>query len=59
MHAKTMVVDDDLSVVASINLDPLSLNELEEVALVVQDRELAATLVKTFQTDCTHGKVLQ
>ena len=28
MHAKTMVVDDELSVVASINLDPLSLNKL-------------------------------
>jgi cardiolipin synthase len=55
MHAKTMVVDDELSVVASINLDPLSLNKLEEVALVVQDRAFAANLARTFEVDVTHA----
>jgi cardiolipin synthase len=56
MHAKTMLVDDELSVVASINLDPLSLNKLEEVALVVQDRAFAATLAGTFQADLKNAK---
>lgn len=58
MHAKTMLVDDELSVVASINLDPLSLNKLEEVALVVQDRDFAAKLAKTFEDDMTHARSL-
>jgi cardiolipin synthase len=56
MHAKTMVVDDELSVVASINLDPLSLNKLEEVALVVQDRAFAENLARTFEADVTHAR---
>lgn len=56
MHAKTMLVDDELSVVASINLDPLSLNKLEGVALVVQDRAFAAKLAKTFEEDTTHAR---
>ncbi len=56
MHAKTMVVDDELSVVASINLDPLSLNKLEEVALVVQDRAFAANLARTFEADVTQAR---
>ena len=56
MHAKTMVVDEDLSVVASINLDPLSLNKLEEVALVVQDRAFAANLAKSFEADVSHTR---
>lgn len=58
MHAKTMVVDDELSLVGSINLEPLSLTKLEEVALVVQDRELAAKLAKRFELDCTHARRL-
>lgn len=58
MHAKTMVVDDELSVVASINLDPLSLNKLEEVALVVQDKAFAAQLAKTFEDDLTHARAV-
>jgi len=58
MHAKTMVVDDELSVVASINLDPLSLTKLEEVALVVQDKAFAAKLTQTFEADCAHSRQL-
>lgn len=55
MHAKTMVVDEELAVVASINLDPLSLGKLEEVALVVQDRAFAAGLATTFEADLGHA----
>lgn len=58
MHAKTMLVDDDLVTVASINLDPLSLGKLEESALVVQDAAFAATLAASFDADCTHAERL-
>ncbi|CAN5700841.1 phospholipase D-like domain-containing protein [soil metagenome] len=58
MHAKTMVVDDELAVVASINLDPLSLGKLEEVALVVQDRGFVTTLASTFEADLKHAKTI-
>jgi len=58
MHAKTMVVDDELSLIGSINLDPLSLNKLEEGALVVDDRALAAALALGFGRDCEHAKEL-
>ena len=37
IHSKSFVVDDRLSVVGSINLDPLSLNKLDEDALVIDD----------------------
>lgn len=52
MHAKTMIVDDKLVTVGSINLDPLSLNELEEAALVLEDAELNKQLAASFEKDC-------
>jgi cardiolipin synthase len=58
MHSKTMVVDDELALVGSINLDPLSLNKLEEGALVVDDRALTAALALSFGQDCEHAKEL-
>lgn len=59
MHAKTMVVDDELAVVASINLDPLSLNKLEEVALVVQDRAFTAKLAQSFEQDAARCRPVE
>ncbi len=58
MHAKTMLIDDELALVGSINLDPLSLNELEEDALVVQDRGFAEHLGQAFRADCARAKAL-
>jgi cardiolipin synthase A/B len=58
MHAKTIVVDEELAQVGSINLDPLSLNELEEDALVVQDRAFADQLSQAFVADCGRSKAL-
>jgi cardiolipin synthase len=51
MHSKTMVVDKSLVLIGSVNLDPLSLNKLEEAALVAEDPALAAELVKLFEED--------
>lgn len=52
LHSKTMVVDGHLAVIGSINLDPLSLNTLDEVALVADDATLAGALEETFVADC-------
>jgi cardiolipin synthase A/B len=59
MHAKTMLVDDELVLVGSINLDPLSLNKLEEAAFVTFDAELAAELERSFAADCSQSRELE
>jgi len=58
MHAKTMLVDDELALVGSINLDPLSLNALEEAALLVHDRAFAMDLARSFEVDSAHAEEL-
>lgn len=58
MHAKTMLVDDELVLVGSINLDPLSLTKLEEVALIAEERHLATELGQAFVADCALSKEL-
>lgn len=54
LHAKTMLVDDHLSVVGSINFDRLSLAEMEEGSLVMSDPRVVAELVKSWETDLAH-----
>jgi len=56
MHAKTMVVDDEIALVSTINLEPLSLGKLEEDALVVTDRSFNGDLARTFEADCLHAR---
>ena len=51
MHAKTVIVDDRLAVVGSINLDALSLTRLEEDAVVVDDPELVTALARQWDED--------
>jgi cardiolipin synthase len=55
MHAKTMVVDDRLSVVGTINLDLLSLRELDEAALVIEDAATNEQLARSFEADCEYA----
>ena len=52
MHAKTIVVDDKIAVVGSQNLDPLSLHQLEEGSLVIEDATFNAGLADAFLRDC-------
>jgi cardiolipin synthase A/B len=59
MHAKTLVVDDDIGVVGSINLDPLSLNQLEEGALVFESQATVAQLAHDFEEDLTVARELK
>lgn len=56
MHAKTMLVDDRLVLVGSINYDPLSFNLLEEGSLVLEDDAAAREMEAFFQEDLTHAK---
>jgi len=56
MHAKTMLVDDRLVVVGSINLDYLSMELLEEGCLVVDDRRFAAELEQTWELDLSRSR---
>lgn len=58
MHAKTMLADDALVVVGSMNLDLLSLRKLDEVALLIDDEGIGTVLAKSFESDCTHAREL-
>jgi cardiolipin synthase A/B len=53
MHSKVMVVDHHLSMVGSVNLDPMSLRQSRECALVVDDEKVAAQLASDFEWDLT------
>jgi cardiolipin synthase len=56
LHSKAMLVDTELAVVGSINLDPLSLNELEEAALVTRDADVNSQLAQSFLRDCERAR---
>lgn len=58
MHSKTILVDDEIGVIGSMNLEPISLQRLEEDALVVQDRAFNAEMAKRFEADCTHARAI-
>lgn len=53
LHAKTMIVDEHLSVVGSINLDRLSLEAMEEGSLVMSDPRVVSELEKRWELDVT------
>ena len=59
LHAKTMLVDDSLALIGSINLDPLSLNTLDDVALVVDDRAVNTELTERFEADCKQASAVK
>jgi len=59
LHSKTMVVDDHLSVLGSINLDRLSLNAMEEGSLVMSDPHVVEELTKTWEADLLHCKEIK
>ncbi|RYZ42570.1 MAG: hypothetical protein EOO71_07250 [Myxococcaceae bacterium] len=59
MHAKTMLVDDRLVLVGSINYDALSFNLLEEGSLVLEDVDAARQLEAIFLEDLTKAREVQ
>jgi cardiolipin synthase len=56
MHAKTLLVDDWLSVVGSTNLDSLSLNKLGEGSLVLADEEFARKQERCWERDLRYSR---
>ncbi|MDB4967103.1 MAG: cls1 [Myxococcales bacterium] len=54
MHAKTMIVDDRVSLIGSINLDVLSLRRLEEDSVIVDDPALVDALERDWVQDVAH-----
>ena len=56
MHAKTMLLDDRLVVVGSINLDFLSMEWLDEGSLVVDDAGFAAELERRWELDLERSR---
>ena len=58
MHAKTILVDDRLALIGSVNLEPLSLGSLEESAILVDDAETAKALEAQFLEDSLTAKEL-
>ncbi len=55
LHSKTVLVDDSLVVVGSSNLDALSLNKMDEGALVADDPRLAKQLERQWVEDLKHS----
>ena len=55
LHSKTMLVDDELYAVGSLNFDALSLNKMEEDMLVAIDKEGAKELAEDFEDDLTRS----
>ncbi len=51
IHAKTLVVDDEVILVGSINFDPRSFSLNAEAGIVAADATLAARMNKTFAAD--------
>jgi len=56
MHAKIFIVDDHLAAVGSINLDELSLDNLEEDALLVDDPGFAGQMMADWRKDLEVSK---
>lgn len=51
LHAKSMVIDDEIAFVGSYNLDPRSENINTEAGLIVRDRHFARQLRAQIETD--------
>jgi cardiolipin synthase len=56
VHAKTIVVDDDLAVVGTANLDTRSFRLNFELAVLLYDEPLTARLAAAFETDLAQSR---
>jgi cardiolipin synthase len=56
VHAKTVAVDDEISLVGSSNLDPLSLRRNYELNLLVVDPTLGAEMRAMFEQDLARSR---
>ena len=51
LHAKTMIIDGQILIVTTFNLDPRSANLNTECLVQVSDQELAASVIKFFNQE--------
>jgi putative cardiolipin synthase len=51
LHAKSMVIDDELVFIGTFNLDPRSTHLNTEVGVIVESRELAEELTQSIERD--------
>jgi cardiolipin synthase len=58
LHSKTSIVDEQLAILGSHNLDELSLRFNLESNLVVDDRAFAAVVARSFERDLEQSKKL-
>ncbi len=58
VHAKTIVLDDDLAIVGTANLDNRSFRLNFELTALLYDRDLAAQLAAAFETDLIESREL-
>jgi cardiolipin synthase len=58
VHAKTIVVDDELAIVGSANLDNRSFRLNFELTALVFDREVTARLADAFETDLRESRAM-
>jgi len=59
LHAKSMVIDDELVFIGTFNLDPRSANLNTEVGMLVESRELARQLTESIERDMMPGNSWQ
>ena len=52
LHAKTLIIDNEISFIGSYNLDPRSANLNTEVELVVWDKDFAKAVSRNIKEDC-------
>jgi cardiolipin synthase len=55
MHSKTILVDDDLSIVTSANLDNRSLRLNFEIFALLRDREFNRSMEQMYLEDFAHS----
>jgi cardiolipin synthase len=55
LHAKTIVVDDDLAIVGTANFDNRSFRLNFEVVVAIYDEEITTELARAFEADLEHA----
>ncbi len=56
MHAKTMLIDDRLTMIGSLNLNLMSLSRLEEGVFVIDDPKLVKTFDESWKSDLAESQ---
>lgn len=58
LHSKAIVVDDEVSIVGTANMDNRSYEQNFEIAAFIYDRKTACTLTNNFRNDMTSSREL-